>query len=114
MITGKLKLRTDFLQDPEQAHAMRHRLSVGTIVSDAMMKVRADRRRIYRRDRRMVHLQAQPGRCFTPAGRNPEFVMIKDMSVMVRKAVGQIDRAQLDGRRMPSAPTWVRLPEKAG
>ena len=36
---------------------------------------------------------------FTLAGRNLEFVMIKDMSVMVgKKPVGQIDRAQLDGR----------------
>ena len=89
--------------------AMRHRLSVGTIVSDAMMKSAADRRRIYRRDRRMVHLQAQPGRCFYPGRAKPG---IRDDQRHVghgqEKPVGQIDRAQLDGRTdAPSAPTWV-------
>lgn len=66
--------------------AMRHRLSVGTIVSDAMMKVRLIGGGFIGVIEEWFISRLNPGDVFTLAGRNLEFVMIKDMSVMVRKS----------------------------
>lgn len=82
--------------------AMRHRLSIGTIVSDAMMQV------VFMGGKRLGSIEEwfisrlNPGDHFWFAGRNLELVMVKDLKAMVRagkKKTGVIPSWQ--GGRMP-------------
>ena len=82
--------------------AMRHRLSMGTIVSDVVMRVK------YVGGKRLGTIEEwfisalHPGDVFWFAGRNLEFVRIKDLDVLVRKSkakTGKIPSWQ--GGRMP-------------
>jgi ATP-dependent Lhr-like helicase len=66
--------------------AMRHRLHIGTIVSEAMMKVRFISGGYIGVIEEWFISRLQPGDVFTLAGRNLEFVMIKEMSAYVRKS----------------------------
>jgi len=66
--------------------AMRHRLHIGTIVSEAMMKVRFIHGGYVGVIEEWFISRLQPGDVFTLAGRNLEFVMIKDMTAYVRKS----------------------------
>lgn len=66
--------------------AMRHRLHIGTIVSDAMMKVKFFSGGYVGVIEESFISKLQPGDVFTLAGRNLEFVMIKDMVALVKKS----------------------------
>ena len=66
--------------------AMRHRLHIGTIVSDAMLKVKFMSGGYVGVIEEYFISRLQPGDVFTLAGRNLEFVMIKDMTALVRKS----------------------------
>ncbi|MET0393478.1 MAG: ligase-associated DNA damage response DEXH box helicase [Chitinophagaceae bacterium] len=66
--------------------AMRHRLHIGTIVSDSMMKVKFISGGYIGVIEEWFISRLQPGDVFTLAGRNLEFVMIKDMTAFVRKS----------------------------
>jgi ATP-dependent Lhr-like helicase len=66
--------------------AMRHRLHIGTIVSDAMMKVKFMSGGYIGVIEEWFISRLEPGDVFTLAGRNVELVMIKDMTVIVRKS----------------------------
>ena len=66
--------------------AMRHRIHIGTIVSDAMLKVKMMNGGFVGVIEEWFICRLDPGDVFTLAGRNLELVMIKDMSVMVRKS----------------------------
>ncbi len=66
--------------------AMRHRIHIGTIVSDAMLKVKLMNGGFIGVIEEWFISRLEPGDVFTLAGRNLELVMIKDMSVMVRKS----------------------------
>jgi ATP-dependent Lhr-like helicase len=66
--------------------AMRHRIHIGTIVSDAMLKVKMMNGGFVGVIEEWFISRLEPGDVFTLAGRNLELVMIKDMSVMVRKS----------------------------
>jgi ATP-dependent Lhr-like helicase len=66
--------------------AMRHRMHIGTIVSDAMLKVKLMNGGYIGVIEEWFISRLEPGDVFTLAGRNLELVMIKDMSVMVRKS----------------------------
>jgi len=66
--------------------AMRHRLHIGTIVSDAMLKVRFVTGVYVGVIEEYFISRLSPGDVFTLAGRNLEFVMIKDMTALVRKS----------------------------
>jgi ATP-dependent Lhr-like helicase len=66
--------------------AMRHRLHIGTIVSEAMMKVKFLSGGFIGVIEEWFISRLQPGDVFTLAGRNLEFVMIKDMTAIVRKS----------------------------
>ena len=66
--------------------AMRHRLHIGTIVSDAMLKVRFISGGFVGVIEEYFISRLSPGDVFTLAGRNLEFVMIKDMTALVRKS----------------------------
>jgi len=66
--------------------AMRHRMHIGTIVSDAMMKVKFISGGYVGVIEEYFISRLSPGDVFTLAGRNLEFVMIKDMTALVRKS----------------------------
>ena len=65
---------------------MRHRMHIGTIVSDAMLKVKLMSGGFIGVIEEWFISRLEPGEVFTLAGRNLELVMIKDMTVMVRKS----------------------------
>ncbi len=66
--------------------AMRHRMHIGTIVSDPMMKVKFISGGYVGVIEEWFIARLQPGSVFTLAGRVLEFVMIKDMTALVRKS----------------------------
>jgi len=64
--------------------AMRHRMHIGTIVSDAMMKVKMMNGKFIGVIEEWFISRLEPGAAFTLAGRNLELVAIKEMSAVVR------------------------------
>jgi ATP-dependent helicase Lhr and Lhr-like helicase len=66
--------------------AMRHRLHIGTIVSDTMLKVKFITGGYVGVIEEYFISRLNPGDVFTLAGRRLEFVMIKDMTALVRKS----------------------------
>jgi ATP-dependent helicase Lhr and Lhr-like helicase len=66
--------------------AMQHRLHIGTIVSDAMLKVKFFSGGYIGVIEEYFISRLEPGDSFTIAGRNLELVMIKDMTVLVKKS----------------------------
>lgn len=66
--------------------AMRHRMHIGTIVSDAMLKVKFMSGGYIGVIEEYFISRLDPGAVFTLAGRNLELVMIKDMTVIVKKS----------------------------
>ena len=69
--------------------AMRHRMHIGTIVSDAMLKVKFLGGGYVGVIEEYFISRLEPGDVFTLAGRNLELVMIKDMDVLVRKSTAR-------------------------
>ena len=66
--------------------AMRHRMHIGTIVSEAMMKVKFLGGGFIGVIEEYFISRLSPGDVFTLAGRNLELVMVKDMAAIVRKS----------------------------
>ncbi len=66
--------------------AMRHRLAIGTIVSDAVMKVKYLKGGFVGTIEEWFISKMKPGDVFTLAGRTLEFVQFKDMTVFVRRS----------------------------
>lgn len=66
--------------------AMRHRLQIGTIVSDPMLKVKFITGGYIGMIEESFISRMKPGNSFTLAGRVLEFIMIKEMTVVVRKS----------------------------
>lgn len=85
--------------------AMRHRLHIGTIVSDAMLKVKFFSGGYIGVIEEYFISRLEPGDVFTLAGRNLELVMIKDMTVLVKKSTA----------KKSNIPSWVggRMPLSA-
>jgi ATP-dependent helicase Lhr and Lhr-like helicase len=82
--------------------AMRHRLHIGTIVSEPMLKVRFTSGGYVGVIEEYFISRMEPGEVFTLAGRNLELVMIKDMTVLVRKSAAKKSRVpSWNGGRMP-------------
>ena len=69
--------------------AMQHRLHIGTIVSDAMLKVKFFSGGYIGVIEEYFISRLEPGDSFTIAGRNLELVMIKDMTVLVKKSTAK-------------------------
>jgi ATP-dependent Lhr-like helicase len=82
--------------------AMRHRLHIGTIVSDAMLKVKFLTGGYIGMVEEYFVSKLKVGDSFTLAGRILEFVHIKDMTVIVRKSK----------QKKAMSPSWLggRLP----
>ena len=82
--------------------AMRHRLHIGTIVSDSMLKVKFDTGGYVGVIEEYFISRLGPGDVFSLAGFHLEYVMIKEMTVLVRKS--SIKKAKVpswNGGRMP-------------
>jgi ATP-dependent Lhr-like helicase len=94
--------------------AMRHRLHIGTIVSDAMLKVRFITGGYVGVIEEYFISRLSPGDVFTLAGRNLEFVLIKDMTALVRKSNAKKSIVpSWNGGRMPlSANLGMMLRKK--
>ncbi len=82
----KVELDNGLYRIKSRRMAMRHRMHIGTIVSDAMLKVKLMSGGYIGVIEEWFISRLEPGDVFTLAGRNLELVMIKDMSVMVRKS----------------------------
>jgi ATP-dependent Lhr-like helicase len=82
--------------------AMRHRMHIGTIVSDPMMRVKFLSGGYVGVIEEWFIAGMQPGDVFTLAGRTLEFAMIKDMTCLVRKSDAKKSRIpSWQGGRMP-------------
>lgn len=77
--------------------AMRHRLHIGTIVSDAMLKVKYMTGGYVGMVEESFISRMNPGTSFTLAGRVLEFIMVKEMTVMVRKSK----------KKQAISPSWM-------
>ncbi|WP_243697422.1 ligase-associated DNA damage response DEXH box helicase [Flaviaesturariibacter aridisoli] len=96
--------------------AMRHRMHIGTIVSDAMLKVKFMGGGYIGMIEEYFISRLEPGDAFTLAGRQLELVMIKDMTVLVRKSnVKKAVVPSWNGGRLPlSASLGAVLREQFG
>jgi ATP-dependent Lhr-like helicase len=85
--------------------AMRHRMHIGTIVSDAMLKVKFMGGGYVGIIEEWFISRLEPGDSFTLAGKQLELVMIKDMTVIVKKSKA----------KKAVVPSWMggRLPLSA-
>jgi ATP-dependent Lhr-like helicase len=82
--------------------AMRHRLHIGTIVSSPMLKVKFISGGYIGVIEEWFISRLNPGDVFTLAGRNLEFVAIKEMTAMVKKSNATKSIVpSWDGGRMP-------------
>jgi len=77
--------------------AMRHRMQIGTIVSDAMMKVKMMSGGYIGMIEEWFLSRLEPGDAFTFAGRNLELVMIKEMTAYVK----------LSSKKKSIIPSWM-------
>jgi ATP-dependent helicase Lhr and Lhr-like helicase len=90
--------------------AMRHRLHIGTIVSDPMLKVKFLSGGYIGVIEEYFISRLTPGDSFTLAGRNLELVMIKDMTVLVRKSNAKKSIVPAwNGGRMPLSANLGKL-----
>lgn len=94
--------------------AMRHRMHIGTIVSDAMLKVKFVSGGFVGVIEEWFISRLQPGDVFTLAGRKLEFVMIKEMNVLVKKSTAQksIVPSWMGGRMSLTANLGLMLRKK--
>ncbi|WP_298541962.1 ligase-associated DNA damage response DEXH box helicase [uncultured Aquimarina sp.] len=77
--------------------AMRHRLQIGTIVSDAVLTVKYLKGGYIGSIEEWFISKLKPGDVFTFAGRNLELVRIKEMKVLVRKS----------SKKTSKVPSWM-------
>ncbi|HPZ87891.1 MAG TPA: helicase-related protein, partial [Flavihumibacter sp.] len=90
--------------------AMRHRLHIGTIVSESMLKVRYVSGGFVGVIEEYFISRLEPGEVFTLAGKNLELVMIKDMTVLVRNSNARKSIVpSWNGGRMPLSANLGRL-----
>ncbi len=98
----KVELEDGVYRMKSRKLAMRHRMHIGTIVSDAMLKVKFITGGYIGVIEEYFISRLLPGDVFTLAGRNLEFVLIKDMTVLVRKSSSKKSIVpSWNGGRMP-------------
>jgi len=93
--------------------ALRHRLSIGTIVSESAMKVQYLRGRTLGTVEENFVARLRPGDVFTFAGRTLEFVRVRGMVAYVRRTTSKSSNVpHWSGARMPISPqlaAWIRI-----
>jgi ATP-dependent Lhr-like helicase len=99
---------------PGRRMAMRHRMHIGTIVSDAMLKVKFLSGGFLGVIEEWFISRLETGDVFTFAGRKLEFVMLKEMTVMVRNsnAKKSIVPSWMGGRMSLTANLGLMLRKK--
>jgi ATP-dependent Lhr-like helicase len=110
----KVEIIDDIYRITSRRIAMRHRMHIGTIVSEAMMKVKFVSGGFIGVIEEWFITRLSPGDVFTLAGRNLELVTIKDMTALVRKSNAKKSIVpSWQGGRMPlSANLGKKLREK--
>jgi ATP-dependent helicase Lhr and Lhr-like helicase len=93
--------------------AMRHRMNIGTIVSDAMLKVKFLSGGYIGVIEEYFISRLEPGDSFTIAGKNLELIRIKDMTVVVKKSIAKktIIPSWMGGRMSLSSNMGKKLRE---
>jgi ATP-dependent Lhr-like helicase len=98
----KIEIEDGVYRIKNRRMAMRHRMQIGTIVSEPMMKVKFISGGYVGVIEEYFISRLQPGDVFTLSGRNLEYVMIKDMTALVRKSNSKKSIVpSWDGGRMP-------------
>ena len=82
----KVEIEDGIYRIKSRRMAMRHRMHIGTIVSDAMMKVKFMTGGYLGVIEEWFISRLEPGDVFTFAGRNVELVTVKDMTCFVKKS----------------------------
>jgi ATP-dependent helicase Lhr and Lhr-like helicase len=110
----KVEIIDDVYRITSRRIAMRHRMHIGTIVSESMMKVKFVSGGFIGVIEEWFITRLSPGDVFTLAGRNLELVTIKDMTALVRKSNSKKSIVpSWQGGRMPlSANLGKKLREK--
>jgi ATP-dependent helicase Lhr and Lhr-like helicase len=110
----KVEIIDDVYRITSRRIAMRHRMHIGTIVSEAMMKVKFVSGGFIGVIEEWFITRLSPGDVFTLAGRQLELVTIKDMTALVRKSNAKKSIVpSWQGGRMPlSANLGKKLREK--
>jgi ATP-dependent helicase Lhr and Lhr-like helicase len=85
----KVEVENGVYQIKSKRIAMRHRMHIGTIVSDAMMKVKFLTGGYIGHIEEWFISKLEPGDVFTLGGKNVELVLIKDMIVLVKKSTSK-------------------------
>jgi ATP-dependent Lhr-like helicase len=110
---SKVVVQDDVYRVTSRMVAMRHRLSIGTIVSESAMKVQFLRGRTLGSVEENFVARLRPGDVFTFAGRTLEFVRVRGMVAYVRKTVKKSSNVpHWSGARMPISPqlaAWIRI-----
>lgn len=98
----KVEQRGDFYFIGDRRTALRHRLSIGTIVGDASLKIKLVSGKYLGTIEEWFVSQLNPGDVFWFAGQSLEFVRIKDMDVHVRRSTKKNGRIpSWQGGKMP-------------
>lgn len=110
----KVEIIDDVYRINSRRIAMRHRMHIGTIVSESMMKVKFVSGGFIGVIEEWFISRMSPGDVFTLAGRQLELVTIKDMTALVRKSNAKKSIVpSWQGGRMPlSANLGKKLREK--
>ena len=110
----KVEIINGFYKINGRRIAMRHRLHIGTIVSDSMMKVKFMSGGYLGVIEEYFISRLNPGDVFTLAGRNLEFIMIKEMTAIVKKSNAKkaIVPSWTGGRMPLSANLGIMLRKK--
>lgn len=85
----KIEIENGLYKINSRKIAMRHRMHIGTIVSDAMLKVKLLNGKYIGVIEEYFISRLEPGTVFTLAGRNLELIAIKDMSVLVKPSTAK-------------------------
>ncbi len=80
----KVEIENGIYRIKSRRIAMRHRMHIGTIVSDAMLKVKLMNGKFLGVIEEWFISKLEPGTVFTLAGRNLELIGIKEMTVTVK------------------------------
>jgi ATP-dependent Lhr-like helicase len=110
----KIEVENGIFKITNRRTAMRHRMHIGTIVSESMMKVKFMSGGFIGMIEEGFISRLQPGEVFTLAGRHLEFIMIKEMTAIVKKSNAKKSIVpSWNGGRMPlSANLGKKLREK--
>jgi len=102
----KLVLQNGLYGIASRRTAMHHRLSIGTITSDAVLNVKLSGGSWLGTIEEYFISRLAPGDCFWFAGRNLEFIRIREMTVEVRISKGKAGQIpSWQGGRMPLSST---------